>query len=105
MAHEATKTRSMAFAMSWHPRQLLTPLVASWNEQTGLGAHDHGEHIFIQMHLVLLLVKFTVLYRQYHRFHPDAEPSQMSISAYSLSASINRYKQGYSFFAKGDDLC
>jgi hypothetical protein len=69
-------------------------------EPTGLGAHDHGEHIFIQMHLVLLLVKFTVLFRLYHRFHPDAEPSQTSISAYSLSASNNRYKQGYSFLQK-----
>ena len=45
------------------------------------------------------------LSRLYHRFHPDAEASQTSISAYSLSASINRYKQEHSFFAQGDDLC
>jgi len=38
--------------------------------------------------------------RLYHRFQSDVESFQTSISAYSLSASINRYKQEHSFLQK-----
>lgn len=57
----------------------------------GLKKISHRLEPFLQAHVASVVALFTVLLTLFHQIHPDADPLNMSIAAFSLSTSTIGY--------------
>jgi hypothetical protein len=76
---------------SWNDRMKVETALSMVTVVCDLKRIRHRLRPYIQARLACLVAMFNVLLTLFHRLHPDADPSQMSIAEFSLETSTSGY--------------